>query len=166
MRKRLFIFLVIFGFLASCSMFQVEKVEDIKVVVKKIRMVSMDQRRVILEVTVDITNPNSYEVILNRAESDIYVNGTYLAHAISPQAVVINKSATDVIEIGINYRDVISTLENYDPKKKITCRAESILYFQLPQTFEKRKIYTKRMVIEKDLPALSEMIQKGFEISF
>lgn len=152
--------------LASCSMFQVEKVEEIKVTVKKVSIETLDQRRVRLKVSVVIHNPNSYEVTLSRAESDIFINGTFLAKAISPQSMVINGRTEDEIDIDINYRDVIKVIENYNPDEKINCQAKSTLYFQLPSHFEKRKVYTRKMVLEKQLPALNEMIQKEFDISF
>lgn len=164
--KRYIVFIVVTAFLlAACSVFQVEQVEDIRVVVKKIKLKSIDRRRVALDVTISITNPNSFEVILSRAESDIYVNGRYLAQAISPRSVVIDKQAKDTIEIEINYRDVINVLENYNPKDTITCKADSILYFQLPRTFEKRKTYRKKMVIERELPSFNEMVKKEFNIT-
>jgi LEA14-like dessication related protein len=161
------ILIVTFFLLVSCSMFQVEEVKDITITIKKVELKQLDERRVRLNVSITVNNPNSFAVILSRAESDITVNGTYLAKAITPQSVEVKKGSTDdVVEITINYRDVVKVIENYSPNDKITLSANSTLFFQLPSSFEKRKIYTRTMVISKELPSLNDMLKSEVNISF
>lgn len=161
MKNRYHIFFIIVLFLlSSCMLFQTRKVKDIDVRVTGVKLESLGKKGVKLKVKLHVSNPNGFSVTFSRIESEIYADDIYVGKAVSPEGVVIDDESDHDFTVSVEYRDLANVLSDFSPKKKINCRLESTLYFQMPEVFKDLPDYKTKVVVEKELPSLNELIVK------
>lgn len=116
MRKALLLAVAVAAALAAFAYVQFEQrkaFENCKLTLVDVRVGELGLASAKLTLVIDIYNPGSITATLDRAEFDVYADGTYLGHGTIPQRVDIPPNATRRISVPFeaSYAGVLSVLK-------------------------------------------------------
>ncbi len=90
--------LLAFGGLSSCTLYKEVEVSE----VKNVRFKGFDENGIVAEVTVEITNPNGYQLKAQSASIDVTLNGKHAGTVAFEEEYIIPKKSKNTYTFVLN----------------------------------------------------------------
>ena len=122
--------LVTLMFMTGCSLF----VRDPEVAVKDVALTGLDSSGAMLEIGLDVTNPNPYQISLQGYDYALQVKSLPLASGATRQTMVFaaDKTTNVRIPVKISYADLLEILKSRPDPDRITYQLKAGLDLNLP----------------------------------